>query len=477
MQFFASDPSSDSSRRLLLISYFFTPINVVASHRWQAMISDGAERGWSADVIMVDPTCAMSIDPASAMAVDLEKLHQLPDGVTIYQVPDERSWQFRAQQALWRFLRPLVRRTPRVPRLEHDSGPPSEVPRGFRLREAYLSRLHYVEFQRWARAAAKEAFEVAERHIPDAIVSSGPPHSAHEAARRLASQLGRPWIMDLRDPWGALENMPSTHAGRTWMELTRAFESRCVHAATRVVLNTEASRQDMCRRYPELVDRFVTVMNGADPLDVPVVAPARRFTMAYTGQIYVGRDPGTLFRALARVVEQLSIAPEQLVVEFMGGDDYARRAVVEAAERAGVAAFVSFLPRQPHREALKLLARASMLVSLPQYARLAIPAKLFEYVEFDAWLLILAEPGTATEVLFRDSGADVVHPDDVDSIAASIRRRYEQFSRGERPPSLNAAGSFARSRQMRIFFETLDALVPPHTRAMANTLAAGRPVT
>ena len=52
--------------------------------------------------------------------------------------------------------------------------------------------------------AARTALRVASVHRPDVIVSSGPPHSAHEAARRSAENLGIPWVMDMRDPWAGL---------------------------------------------------------------------------------------------------------------------------------------------------------------------------------------------------------------------------------------------------------------------------------
>ena len=73
-----------------------------------------------------------------------------------------------------------------------------------------------------------------------------------------------------------------------------------------------------------------------------------------------------------------------------------------------------------------------------------------------SWLLVLAELQSATALLFRDTAADVVQPDDVTSMAAAIRRRFEQFRRGERPRALNADGSFSRARQAELLLNALD---------------------
>jgi hypothetical protein len=50
----------------------------------------------------------------------------------------------------------------------------------------------------------------------------------------------------------------------------------------------------------------------------------------------------------------------------------------------------------PRKEALEFLAGATMLLSLPAGQRLCVPAKIFEYVRFEAWMLVLATPESAT---------------------------------------------------------------------------------
>ena len=458
--YFATPAPPTAARRMLLISYFFTPINVIGAIRWHRMTQFAAERGWVVDVVMVDPARGATVDAASAAATDLDKLEDLPPGIALYHVPDQHSWWSSAQRSAWRAVRPLLRRNGSQPAAAslltaaRDSRPRS------RLRAAYLSRMHYRDFSQWAAAAARAGSQLAAVRRPDVIISSGPPHSAHEAARRIARSTGIPWVMDMRDPWAAQENVPPDLAGRTWARLTASAEEKCVRAARLVVLNTEASRREIAARYPDLAARFLTVMNGADPIAMPEqIAPSQRFTIAYAGNIYVGRDPATLFRALARVVKDLSLSPDRIGIEFMGGSELARSTVLAAAAKAAIPEFVTVIPRQPHREALAFLARATMLVGLPQYAHLAIPAKVFEYVQFAAWLLILADEGSATEVLFRETGADVVSPSDVDVITERLKQRYGQFCRGDRPVPLNADGVFDRSRQASILFDAIQRIL------------------
>ena len=105
----SGDGPAAATKHMLLVSYFFPPVNVVGSMRWLRIAQYAAERGWSFDVVMVHPTGDSSVDPASTMAVDLEKLAELPRGVNIYQVSDRTSWLYEAQRSIWQMLRPIIR--------------------------------------------------------------------------------------------------------------------------------------------------------------------------------------------------------------------------------------------------------------------------------------------------------------------------------------------------------------------------------
>jgi hypothetical protein len=228
-----------------------------------------------------------------------------------------------------------------------------------------------------------------------------------------------------------------------------------------VVLNTTAAERTLQARYPELASRTITVMNGADGDPLPQASDDGRFMIAFVGTLYVGRNPRTLFRAVSRVVRELALTPASLSVEFMGSEASVDVPLSQMAAEEGIAEFFTAHATRPRSEALAFLARAAVLVSLPQDVRRALPAKLFEYVRFPAWVLVLTERDTASELLFRNTAADVVAPDDVEGIAAVIRARYEQFRRTGRPTPLNADGRFDRRPQAMLLLDAIDRLVEP----------------
>jgi len=105
---------------------------------------------------------------------------------------------------------------------------------------------------------------------------------------------------------------------------------------------------------------------------------------------------------------------------------------------------------------LDFFAGATQLVTFPGYnSELTIPAKLFEYVRFDAWILALTEPGSPTEELLSGTDADIAAAADVDAITAAIRRRFLSHRAGERPRPLASDHRFDRREQARILFDAI----------------------
>jgi len=202
---------------------------------------------------------------------------------------------------------------------------------------------------------------------------------------------------------------------------------------------------------------MITAMNGTDPEELPPPRFGHRFTLAFAGTIYVDRDPRPLLRAARRVIRELQLTPADFGIDFIGNAGaYGGVPVNRMAAEEGIADYVTVGGRLPRREALDFLAGAQMLVSLPQDGTMQIPAKIFEYLNYPAWLLAFAEPDSAPDLLLRGTGADVLPLGDEERTASAIRERYLQYRQGERPPTLNADGRFSRETQARVLLDALE---------------------
>lgn len=452
--FFESPRLPSSSERLLLVSYQFPPGSAAGALRWQRFTPHVIQRGWTVDVL--------TLDPAQLDSRDDDRLKELPAGVRLYAVHEHLPLAHQLESlsgSVYRRVRPL----PEVVPAEGYAPPPtiagrpsslarSELRRGFRTpREAMRAIFAWMDYRRQARWA-DEAVRVGrgiEGSPPIAVVSCGPPHFAtHEAARRLARRLGRPLVIDLRDPWSLVERLPEAIASPTWFRMAERHEARALREAALIVTNTELAREALQQKYPAHASRIIAVPNGVDEEPLPVVPRGRRFTIAYAGAIYLDRDPRPLLRAGAQLVKEAALTPEDFGIDLMGEvHEYEGMTLTQIVADAGLTGYVRLLPPAARSAALRMLAGAQMLVSLPQDSAMAIPSKVYEYIRFPAWVLILAERDSATARLLAGTGADVVSSRDEAGIAAVIRRRYQAYRAGEEPRPVAETIDLSRKRQ------------------------------
>lgn len=464
--------------RLILISQHFPPNATVGARRWEQFAHFIADRGWGLDVVM----CRQDdVGDAARMAA-------LPDGVRVFQVPQpqlvvERLENWAAHVYRWIFPRQKPRGGTTVPQenavvsdrasiaREQMRWPPRTIREFTRLWSAYtvVSR-----DEAWARHASAMGLSVVRRGVHRAVVSSGPPHMAHEAARRVAAMARLPLIVDMRDPWSLLPMLHETIASYWWYREARRYEQHVLADAAIVIANTDHARESLAAVYPEARERMITVLNGTDSYAVPSSRRGGRFTIGFAGTVYLDQDVRNLMRASAEVIRALSLTPADFGIDFIGDFGKPGESPIAAlACEAGIGDHVTVGPRQSHGKALEFLAQATMLVVFVGFGREFIPAKTFEYMRFDAWLLTLTEPGSATEQLLCGTDADIVAPTDVPGIAAAIRRRYEMHRQGVSPTRIARDDRFSRARQAEILLDAIDrvsAQAPPRGARNALTI-------
>lgn len=459
--FFQTEPNPDATRRLLLFFFYFAPSAEVGALRWLSLTRFGAARGWSTDVVTLHPDFMGTLDPA--------RLSQLPPGVRLFGFSGDNPAWYRTMLTAWRMLgrgsdRPQQAQTLAGHLDRSTITEPLRSTAGLGWQRAFRSRVHFALSDMLTRRAAVLGSALARRDRYDVVVSSGPPHSAHESARRVASHARLPFVMDMRDPWSDESAIPEEFASDVWRRETQTRERDCVSSAHMVVVTSKAHEDLQVGKYPALRGRIATVMNGADSDPLPAPAVGEKFVIAFTGMIYLGRNPRPLFRAAARVAQATGASPNDFSVEFMGDDSCDGVPLTSIAAEEGLGAYFHSHGFRPRREALELLARASLLVSLPLRTEMTLPAKLFEYTRFDAWLLALADSKSATARLLEGTDADVVAAGDTDAIEKVIAERYAEFRAGVRPVALNRDGRFDRTTQSARLFGVLEELTAAPTR-------------
>lgn len=456
---------------MLLLSYHFPPGPGVGGQRWEEFVRPVTERGWRVDVV--------TLDPSRVGGAEWDRVERLPPGLRLYGASPTKPLSARAERFVSRayaWLRNAIGGASipghggssaseggTLPGLEgvdvDELGAPFTGGRAT-LRAAW-AWIQYRRDRAWVQSCIDVAGQLTRRRRYRVVVTSGPPHLTHEAGRQVGRTGEVPLVLDYRDPWAVAEVLPEHLASPVWRSLAQRHERRCVEEAVLVVANTELLRKRMAEEYPAAADRTVTVLNGFAERRVERTPTRDRFVIAYAGSIYLDRDPRYLFRGVSAVVDELSLSPDDLEVAFMGRTEDWGEGLRRMAAEEGIGEHLTLHSEGSRREARDFLRGAALLVSLPQSAEMAIPSKLYTYMELDAWILAQARAGSATERLLRDTDADVVDPADRPGTAAIVEKRYLEFERGDRPvPLASSEPGLASRRQATLLLDQIERRIP-----------------
>ncbi|MBX3278331.1 MAG: glycosyltransferase family 4 protein [Acidobacteria bacterium] len=350
----------------------------------------------------------------------------------------------------------------------------------------------------WIGAVIKKARAVAHQQPVDVIYTSVKPHSAALTGWLLKRALGRPWVIDFRDPW--TQYFLATFPTRLHYRIEQFLERFLLRRADHIITITPTARRnllDWCEFLTE--DRVSVIPNGYDEEEfeaTPVMEASRNgvFSFVYSGVFCGAPDaagkssaslPERLWRALRRRLsytprrfDRIAHSPKFLL-------DALRELFAERPELRGRIRLVHIGPfdeanqryvRQlgiedaiesrgyvPHDEAVRVVKGADALffclADSPAGERNdCVPQKVYEYLGSRRSVLALAPEGDARDFLREAGTAVICEPRDVSAIKQAVLELYEgrarleaneQFIRGFRRRELTA-------RLARIFDRELE---------------------
>lgn len=301
----------------------------------------------------------------------------------------------------------------------------------------------------WVPFAVREASRLHRAAPFDAVLTSGPPHSAHLVGRALQQRTGLPWIADFRDPWTDIHynrKLPRTATAR---RLDAAME-RSVLSRASAVTTVSPSLRTLLVSKVERPDGFCHVIyNGFDADDFAAGLPGpddEAFVLSYVGTLY--EQPEALWQALARLRRRGEA--ERLRVRLVGRVPPGTPAVLAAH---GLDDIVRTVPYVTHDEAIREMASATLLLLTIEawpHEEIILPGKTFEYLAAGRPVLGLGSGRGDAARLLRETGAGaMIERDDAEGLAAYLLERYEAWERGAMPggASPEVAAPFARRAQ------------------------------
>jgi glycosyltransferase involved in cell wall biosynthesis len=436
--------------RILFVSYYFPPYNVIGAVRTGKTARHLLELGHDVRVI------AAGRLPLST---------SLPLEVPASRVTYTRWWNVhRPVGALLAALR-------------RDSGGalptgPSAGDRANRLAGLYRALVFLPDRQvGWLPFGIRAGSALIRRWKPDLIYTSTGPFTSAVIGSYLARRFRLPWVAEFRDLWAGnqYDEFPAWRA-----RLNYPIERWVVGPALAFVTVSEPLAATLRARYRRPV---AVITNGFDPDDFPSLpSPTTRsdeLRITFTGSYYEGRqDVALLFAALKRLGERSA----RVRVEFFGAG---LGPVQELADTLRLTDLVRTSPPIAYREALRRQAESDVLLHLlwtdPDQPGV-YSGKLFEYIGSRRPILAIGPSAGAGQDLIRARDAGVVL-DQSDQVADQLSRWLAAKEQtGRIPPTPESATrGLSRLEQVRLLEQYLHGLLDAGESRDRHPRAAPKP--
>ena len=278
-------------RNVLIISFFFNQTSSVAAVRMRGLVKYLPEFGWNPVVLTAGASVIMGKEkrifetPYEDTLILWKKRLGLPLHITL-----KENYNFPAYKEKNTIIDKLI---------------------NF-WEEVFIYPDHSIN---WSVSALEKADELLKETHFEAIISSMNPPTSHIIAKKLVQRKKIPWIADFRDLW--TQNHFYKYSG-----IRRFFEKRLELETLSPANVLTATSYPLSEKIKELHTnkKVFAITNGYDPEQVnPGIPLTKKFCITYTGYIYKGRqDPGPLFRVLKTLIDEKTVDPATVEVNFFG---------------------------------------------------------------------------------------------------------------------------------------------------------------
>ena len=429
-------------KRVLIISYYWPPTGGSGVQRWVKFAKYLPSEGWQ-------PVIYTPLNP-EAITVDESLLDEIPPQVEVIR---------RKIFEPYNIYRALTGKKGRTAQ-SGEVNPINSQEKSFTQKVAMWIRGNmFIPDPRcfWIGPSVRFLKEYLKEHPVDIIVSTGPPHSMHLIARKVARATGIPWVADFRDPWTKMFYFKHL-ALSPWAQRKHVRLEKMVLDDASVVVAVSPLVQDEFKAMTTTEVDLIT--NGFDEDDF-AAKPQRDeyFSITHTGLFASDGNPDILWKVLAEKCRRDSKFKKLLRIRLAGKTD---KQITESIVAAGLGENLEDLGYCNHNAAVCLQKSSSLLIlplrKEPEY-RATLPGKLFEYLASERPILGIGQTdGAMARIISQTQAGFVFGWEDSASISRYIDLCWERFRNGTLKADTHDIGSFSRrslTHRMACLFDRL----------------------
>lgn len=397
------------AKKVLVITYYWPPAGGIAVQRWVKFSKYLNEFGWEPIIF--------TVSNGQYQLIDQSMLLDVPKNITVIK---RQIWE---PYSLYRFLAKEKKRISQNP----DEIKPGEKTSLMKKISVWIRSNLFIPDARmfWINPSVKFLNRYLKENKVDAVVSTGPPHSAHLIALALKKRNKISWLADFRDPW---TNMDYYHELNltSWADRKHhRLEKEVLSRADAVTVVGNGMRMEFEGKGR---GKIFVVTNGFDEADFGEIDTEvdKDFSLLHMGSFFARINPVGLWDALAQLKRESHPLIKKLKLKLTGR---VAPAVIESIRKNGLEEFLEVKPFCKHQEAIREMKKAAiLLLCVFEETKFVVTGKLFEYLATQRPILYVGpKDGDAAQILSEAQPENIFSKDQTELIKQRLVALYEKF--------------------------------------------------
>lgn len=430
-------------KKVLIITYYWPPTGGGGVQRWLKFVKYLREFGW-------EPIVFTPLNPERP-SDDFSLMKEIPVGLQIIQ------------NKIWEPYSFYKKFTGRKRNQKIQTAFLSEKKHKYNLMEdisIWIRGNLFIPDARkfWIKPSIRFLSGFLRKQAIDAVISTGPPHSAHLIASALKERFALPWLADFRDPWTNIDYYHDLKLGHRADRIHHKLEKQVLGNADAVTVVSPG----MEREFTTIVNRpYFVIPNGFDQEDIKGVKKtgghSEKFTLSHIGSLTKTRNAENLWQCLRDLVDEVPAFGEKLEIRNVGKMDVS---AVESMKKYSMGTYLTRIDYMPHEQVIAEQQHADVLLLLINHtpnAKLILTGKLFEYLASRRPIVCIGPPdGDAAAIIHETGCGKVFDFDNVAGLKKEILRLFNQFMQGNKMTLCKEVDRYERRNLTAQMAEVLD---------------------
>ena len=398
-------------KRVLFITYFWPPSGKASLHWPLKMIKYLPESGWEPSVLTVNE----------------DTFYQKDESLLEDIVPDLKVIKTGTIEP-FNIYRQFLGKKKNEPLIASESM--SQSKKSFNHMISLWIRMNlFVPDARvgWYFPGVKEGKDFLSKNKIDAIISNGPPHTAHLLGRRLSSLFNIPHIPVFIDPWADIVYYQDYKRTKPTQAFDKYLEENVIKKAGEIVFVTETMKNDYVKKYPAIKDKAHVLYWGYNEDDFSEIenevndSKSDEEIIAHAGNMYDYNNPVSFFEYIKNEIN----TGRKIKIKFIGTVSPKTKEIIEHLKLIENAEYIGFLP---YKQMLIELLKSDVLLMMVNEKR-HVPGKLFEYLRTGKPILAFGNDNQEVKAIIEKANAGMIfnYNENAKEFFDLTKNGYKQF--------------------------------------------------